>query len=134
MACTTDNATNNDTFLSLLQTKCESEGIGFATRNNHVRCLAHVINLAAQAALLKLKVAYIDDESEILNNNNEINDVIPKVSIYIIYLIKSIDFNIYLLYSFESLSLRSVHRPKKEKSLYVNVKPLVNLIKNLFLT
>lgn len=80
MACTTDNATNNDTFMNMLQIKCECEGIGFTVFHNHVRCLAHVINLAAQAALLKLKVAYVDDESEILNNNNEINDVIPKVS------------------------------------------------------
>ena len=80
MACMTDNATNNDTFLNMLQKKCKNEGIGFTARNNHVRCLAHVINLAAQAALLKLKVAYVDNESEILNNNNEINNIIPKVS------------------------------------------------------
>ena len=46
----------------------------------HVRCLAHVINLAAQDALSKLKVGYMEHESEILDNNNKIYDVIPKVS------------------------------------------------------
>ena len=80
MACTTDNATNNDTFMTTLQATCEVKNIEFSACGNHVRCLAHVINLAAQAALSKLKVEYIDNESEILNNNSEINDVIPKVS------------------------------------------------------
>ena len=80
MACTTDNATNNDTFMITLQQTCENRSIDFTARNNHVRCLAHVINLAAQAALSKLKVGYVDNENEILSNNNEINDVIPKVS------------------------------------------------------
>lgn len=80
MACTTDNATNNDTFITMLQKTCENRSIAFTGYDNHVRCLAHVINLAAQAALSKLKVDYADNESEILNNNNEINDVIPRVS------------------------------------------------------
>ena len=79
MACTTDNATNNNTFMNMLETTCKDRNIEFKKRDSHVRCLAHVINLAAQAALSKLKVGYVENESEILNNNNEINDVIPKV-------------------------------------------------------
>lgn len=80
MACTTDNASNNDTLINALQTTCQSRNIGFTAHNNHVRCLAHVINLAAQAALSKLKVGYIENESEILEQDNEISEVIPKVN------------------------------------------------------
>jgi len=60
MACTTDNATNNDTLMSILETVCKSKNIEFTAYDNHVRCLAHVINLAAQAALSKLKVEYVE--------------------------------------------------------------------------
>jgi hypothetical protein len=66
--------------MNKLQATCTNMNIAFTAKNNHVRCLAHVINLAAQAALSKLKVGYVDNESEILNSNNETNDVIPKVS------------------------------------------------------
>jgi hypothetical protein len=82
MAIMTDSATNNDTLMKTLQSTCRSKNIEFTVHNNHVRCLAHVINLAAQAALAKLKVGYVDNEDEILNNNNETNDVIPKVNSY----------------------------------------------------
>jgi hypothetical protein len=80
MAITTDSATNNDTLMKALQNTCQDRNINFTAYNNHVRCLAHVINLAAQAALAKLKVGYAENEIEILNNNSEINDVIPKVN------------------------------------------------------
>ena len=78
MAITTDNVTNNDVLMKMLQDTCQSRNIGFTAYNNHVRCLAHVINLAAQAALTKLKVGYVESEDEILNSNSETNDVIPK--------------------------------------------------------
>jgi len=80
MACTTDNATNNDTFMTTLQAICEVRNIEFSACGNHMRCLAHVINLATQTVLSKLKVEYVDNKSEILNNNSEINDVIPKIN------------------------------------------------------
>jgi hypothetical protein len=116
MACTTDNATNNDTLMSILETVCKSKNIEFTAYDNHVRCLAHVINLAAQAALSKLKVGYVEHESEILDDNGEINDVIPKVITNIIYLIILIDFNAFLLCSFVSLLSKFGHLPKEEKS------------------
>jgi len=115
MACTTDN-TNNDTLMSSLKTVCKSKNIEFTAYNNHMRCLAHVINLAAQAALSKLKVGYVEHESEILDNNSEINDVIPKVITNIIYLIILIDFNAFLFCSFVSLLSKFGHLPKEEKS------------------
>jgi hypothetical protein len=80
MACTTDNASNNDTLISKLEATCQCRNIEFAANNHHVRCLAHVINLAAQAALSKLKVHYVESESELINQDNEILEVIPKVS------------------------------------------------------
>jgi hypothetical protein len=79
MACTTDNASNNDTLMNKLQATCQDRNIEFTVKNNHVRCLAHVINLAAQDALSNLKVGYVENESEILNQNSEISEVIPKV-------------------------------------------------------
>ena len=66
--------------MNTLQTTCKSRNIEFNVHDNHVRCLAHVINLAAQAALAKLKVGYVENENEILNSNSEVIDVIPKVS------------------------------------------------------
>ena len=67
MACTTNNASNNDTLINKLEATYQSRNIKFTANNNHVRCLAHVINLAAQAALSKLKVYYIESESELLD-------------------------------------------------------------------
>jgi len=87
MAVTTDNATNNDTMMKMMEETCKNKNIAFSSYNNHVRCLAHVINLAAQDALAKLKVGYVEFENEILNDNRETNDVIPKVIIIIIYYI-----------------------------------------------
>jgi hypothetical protein len=84
MSITTDNATNNDTLIRMVENTCQSRNIGFTAHNNHVRYLAHVINLAAQAALSKLKVGYVENEDEILNDNGETNDVIPKVNSYFI--------------------------------------------------
>jgi hypothetical protein len=55
LAVTTDNASNNDTFLERLESICKQRGISFTKEDNHVRCMAHVINLAAQAFLKALK-------------------------------------------------------------------------------
>ena len=85
MAITTDNATNNDTLMKILQNACQTQNIEFTAYDNHVHCLAHVINLAAQAALSKLKVDYAKNEGEILNYDGKINEVIPKVNYYYYY-------------------------------------------------
>lgn len=79
MAVTTDNATNNDTLMKDLERNCQDRNINFTAKNNHVRCLAHIINLAAQDALATLKVGYIENEDEMLNNE-ELSEVIPKVN------------------------------------------------------
>jgi hypothetical protein len=51
LAITTDNASNNDTFLGHLEAACKQQDIRFDRRSTHVRCIAHIINLAAQRFL-----------------------------------------------------------------------------------
>ncbi|CAB5207024.1 unnamed protein product [Rhizophagus irregularis] len=80
IACTTDNASNNDTLMKALEKTCKDRNIEFTAHNNHIRCLAHIINLAAQDALTTLKVKYVDNENELLNND-EVSEVVPKVNI-----------------------------------------------------
>jgi hypothetical protein len=92
MAITTDNASNNDTLIKMVEETCKIKHIEFSAYHNHVRCLAHVINLAAQDALAKLKVGYVESENEMLNDSREINDVIPKVKNHYYIFIKLINF------------------------------------------
>lgn len=60
----------------------EDEGINFDAENQRVRCLAHIINLAAQDILKLLKEEAPNNEIEILEENNiNTNGVIAKVNI-----------------------------------------------------
>ncbi|GBB87922.1 hypothetical protein RclHR1_14400004 [Rhizophagus clarus] len=77
--CTTDNASNNDSLMKSLELVCQERNINFTMKNNHMRCMAHIINLAVQAALSCLKVGYLENENEILNEVDEPTEVIPKV-------------------------------------------------------
>jgi hypothetical protein len=54
MGITTDNASNNNTFIESLSEWMNEENI-FFNNNNHFRCFAHVINLSVQVALNSLK-------------------------------------------------------------------------------
>ena len=90
MACTTDNATNNDSLMNTLEATCKDRNIDFIVKNNHIRYLAYIINLTAQAALSSLKVSYAENETEILNKNYGMNEIIPKVSHKVIFKIKLI--------------------------------------------
>jgi hypothetical protein len=62
LATTTDNASNNDTFLGHLETACQQQGIRFSRGSMHVRCIAHAINLAVQSFLEVLGSAALDSE------------------------------------------------------------------------
>lgn len=68
-----------NTFFNHFKTMCNENNIIFDTENQRVRCLAHIINLAAQNALKSLKGTGPDSEEEVLNNKNPIG-VIAKVS------------------------------------------------------
>ena len=54
LAITTDNASSNSTFIDELARLTERNEVPFST-TNWIRCLAHVVNLAAQDALTCLK-------------------------------------------------------------------------------
>lgn len=79
LACTTDNASNNDTFMEHLEKICHNAGITFDAENQRVRCIAHILNLAVQEALKTLKADQAANEDELLDIEIDMNEVIPKV-------------------------------------------------------
>lgn len=84
---TTDNASNNKTLMQILTRVLKLEGISFEQKDQWVRCLAHVINLAVQAALASLKATAANSEDAVLwdleekkgETNTEAVSVISKV-------------------------------------------------------
>lgn len=56
MICT-DNAANNCTMMESLEALWNRQEILFNAKEQHIRCMAHVINLAVQAALKSLEWA-----------------------------------------------------------------------------
>jgi hypothetical protein len=46
-----DNATNNDTLLESLEERCNEEGIDFSHTKARIRCLPHIVHLAAMQLL-----------------------------------------------------------------------------------
>ena len=82
MSITTDNASNNLTFLGAIETAFSVGSLEFNVRNHHVRCLAHVINLAAQQILNALNAgANIETDSSNMQFTNETKDYLYKVSL-----------------------------------------------------
>jgi len=71
-----------DKMFNIFETLCEYEEISFDAKNQRVRCLAHIINLAVQNILKSLKEEAPNNESEILekNTSNTVG-VISKVKI-----------------------------------------------------
>ncbi|GES84603.1 zinc finger BED domain-containing protein RICESLEEPER 2-like [Rhizophagus clarus] len=59
-----NNASNNVTFLKAVEDDLSQKYIYFNSNDKHVRCLAHVINLAAQQALTILKAVENDETSD----------------------------------------------------------------------
>lgn len=49
---------------------CKREKINFDESNQRVRCLGHIINLAAQKILKNLKAEGPDKENDLLNDND----------------------------------------------------------------
>jgi len=62
-----------DKMFSKFESICGYEGIEFDAKNQRVRCLAHIINLAVQNILKSLKEEAPNDEDDILEENNSIN-------------------------------------------------------------
>ena len=87
LAIGTDNASNMNSFFDYFEEMCEEkENIQFDSKNQRVRCLAHIINLAAQDALKSLKGTGPDSEEEVLENLSNPEGVIAKViAIFVLY-------------------------------------------------
>jgi len=57
LGITTDNASNINNFLVRFEGFCHSRGVSFDKEEQHVRCMAHITNLGAQALLRKLSAS-----------------------------------------------------------------------------
>ena len=69
--------------LRKLSQDLKSQGIFFDPYNQRVRCLAHIINLAAQSALKSLHASAYDNVNEILESEdttNNLNNITYKVN------------------------------------------------------
>lgn len=83
LGISSDNASNMDKMFDIFESLCEYEEISFDAKNQRVRCLAHIINLAVQDILKTLKEEAPNDEIEILEKNTtNAMGVVSKVKIY----------------------------------------------------
>lgn len=71
------------TFLRALEQACIERHIDFHHERNHVRCIAHIMNLAVQEILKYIKGDNAQEENDILmelsSGDDNIVDIIPKV-------------------------------------------------------
>jgi hypothetical protein len=65
-----------------LQVLRQQQKVAFNKNESHIRCIAHVINLAVQASLKELKSENAEeDDSELAQSDTDVADLIPKVRI-----------------------------------------------------
>lgn len=81
MAVTCDNASNMDTMMSKISASLSNDNIIFEPQNQHVRCLAHIINLAAKCILEGLNASGLDVDENIIEESEDNNEVLTN-SIY----------------------------------------------------
>ena len=80
LAVTTNNASNNNAFILEFERICEERQVQFDYSENHVHCLAHVINLAAQAVMRSLKATTDQTEDQIAtDDDDDVGEIVPKV-------------------------------------------------------
>lgn len=81
MAIGCDNASNMNTMLDKISRSLNEKNITFNPKNQRVRCLAHIINLAAKQAIENLYVSWPEDDITLdeANNNVEFISIINKV-------------------------------------------------------
>lgn len=64
----------------MLENKCIIENINFNEKNQHVRCIAHILNLAVQTFLNSLKAEAFENENTIIEENEiDISTIVQKV-------------------------------------------------------
>lgn len=71
LGITLDNASNNNTLFDFLMAITDD----LSEETCHVRCLAHIINLAAQDILASLKVPQLDNNEEFDYENEDLCDI-----------------------------------------------------------
>jgi hypothetical protein len=73
-----------DTMLKLIQYDLKEKNITFDPDNQRVRCLAHIIDLAAKKALNELQASGPDNEADIMEEDEEteedLKSIVYKVS------------------------------------------------------
>ena len=67
--------------MKYLENTCQNESIPFDAGDNHCRCIAHIMNLAVQDILKKIKAGEAETEDTILDMTINAGDIIPKVTI-----------------------------------------------------
>ncbi len=69
-----------NTMLNKISNSLQENGITFNPNNQRVRCLAHIINLAAKQAIENLYISWSDDDIlDEANDNVELISIIYKV-------------------------------------------------------
>jgi len=70
---TTDNASNNGKLMKCLRKLLRRQGIKWSAQKNHISCMNHVLNLAVQAFLKKIKALApeIDKETMWMEKNTQ---------------------------------------------------------------
>jgi hypothetical protein len=82
LAITADNASNNDSMCNSLENYFQELGVDFTAKNNQIRCLGHVINLAAQSLLKSMECDNTTSERDIFDDDQSYEAIpaIKKVS------------------------------------------------------
>ncbi len=75
MAIACDNASNMDTMLCVISDNLKEKNITFDPYNQRVRCLAHVIDLAAKKALKDLNASGPEAEKCILEEVDKVDEI-----------------------------------------------------------
>ncbi|PKY56755.1 hypothetical protein RhiirA4_477272 [Rhizophagus irregularis] len=84
LGITTDNASNNNTFLEEVSHELAEKNIEFDNVNQHVYYLAHIINLAAQEALKSLKATVNTNEDEFLKQHKNMQNTVIIIQVGVV--------------------------------------------------
>ena len=68
-----------DTMLNIIHVNLEEKNITFDPDNQRVRCLAHIIDLAAKKALEDLRASGPDDETDIMEDTEETEEDLKSI-------------------------------------------------------
>jgi hypothetical protein len=75
LAITTDSASTNGVFLRSVEEVCANRGIAFSKRDGHVRCAAHVFNIAVQELLKRIHAEAAEHEGEYMASGSDVSSL-----------------------------------------------------------